>query len=274
MVPSTYRCSVSPHCMNESGSLSGRMTELTAHDCHSWGYHLNHHKHSKNVEEDGAETQPLFYCRHAAKLWKLVQEIYGAASADQAHLELKGFEWLDLSDPLVTHKIVLPWYDKTSEHTTLKLLGVGAIGMLWIGPRKEQSWDSHWTCEQVTGNCASHSLNGFPECKNQSFPRSQFLKVTNFYKICHPFTVCVCLWGTAPRDRAELSSTYHTGIAHIFMNKMQELKAKSALHKVNIHDTLKMNHKLSTLLKRLTCTQLCKVLRILDITQDPFSQPS
>lgn len=191
MVPSTYRCSVSPHCMNGSGSLSGTMTELRAHGCDSWGYHLNHHKHSKNVEEDGAETQPSFYCRHAAKLWKLVQEIYGAASADQAHLELKGFEWLDLSDPLVTHKIVLPWYDKTSEHTTLKLLGVGVIGMLWIGPRKEQSWDSQWTCEQVTGNCASHSLNGFPECKNQSFPRSQFLKVTNFYKICHPFTVCL-----------------------------------------------------------------------------------
>lgn len=200
-----------------------RMTALTAHDCDSWGYHLNHHKHSKNVEEDGAETQPLFYCRHAAKLWKLVQEIYGAASADQAHLELKGFEWLDLSDPLVTHKIVLPWYDKTSEHTTLKLLGVGAIGMLWIGPRKEQSWDSQWTCEQVTGNCASHSLNGFPECKNQSFPRSQFLKVTNFYKICHPFTVCLPL-RHSPRDRAGLSSTYHTGIAHIFINKCKSWK--------------------------------------------------
>lgn len=63
----------------------------SSHDGDSWGHHPNHHKHSKNVEEDGAETQPLFYCRRAAKLWKLVQEIYEAASADQAHLELKGF---------------------------------------------------------------------------------------------------------------------------------------------------------------------------------------
>lgn len=96
--------------MDESGSLYEMMTELTAQDCDSWGYHLTHHKCSKNLEDDGAETQPLLlYCRRTTKLWKLVQEIYGAASADQGHLELKGFEWLDLSDPLVTHKIVLPW---------------------------------------------------------------------------------------------------------------------------------------------------------------------
>lgn len=64
----------------------------------------------------------------------LVREIYGAASADQGHLELKGFEWLDLSDPLVTLKIVLPWYDKTSECTTLKRLRVGDPGQsrAWI----------------------------------------------------------------------------------------------------------------------------------------------
>lgn len=56
------------------------------------------------------------------RLWKL-KEIYWAASSDQGHLELKGFEWLDLSDPLATHKIVLPWCDKTFEHTKAETVG-------------------------------------------------------------------------------------------------------------------------------------------------------
>lgn len=63
-----------------------------------------------------------------AKLWKFTQEIYWAAAADQGHLELKDFEWLDLSGPLAIHEIVLPWCDTTSEHTKTETAGRGGSG--------------------------------------------------------------------------------------------------------------------------------------------------
>lgn len=42
------------------------------------------------------------------------------------------------------------------------------------------------------------------------------------------------LYSASFRDRPELSSICPTGMAHIFMNKMQELKAKFNQQKVNI----------------------------------------
>lgn len=155
--------------MNESGSLYEMMKELTAEACDSWGYHLNPHKRSKNLEGGEAQRWPSFYCRPRAKLWKLTQEIYGATSADQGHLELKGSEWLDLSDPLMTHKIVLPWYDKTSEHTTLKRLGMGEPGQsrAWIctGHVNKQLETGLPTVSQPRGPGDSQNLRtkAFPE---------------------------------------------------------------------------------------------------------------
>lgn len=65
-------------------------------------------------------------------------------------------------------------------------------------------------------------------------------------------------------------------MAHIFMSKMQELKAKSDPQKVNIHDTLKINFKftkvktLKVILKLWTYVQLWNVFTIYDVRKTFF----
>lgn len=120
--------------------------------------------------EDEADKWALFYCRPTAKLGKLVPEIYRAVSADQGHWEWQGFEWLDLSDPLTTHKIVLPWCDKTSEHTTLTLLRVGDQG------QSRARVHTGRTCEQATGD--------FPQLPSP--PAPWFPELSHSYCLCLP----------------------------------------------------------------------------------------
>lgn len=95
--------------------------------------------------------------------------MFRAASVDQGHLELQCFAWLDLSDPLMTHKIVLSWHD---------------IPTHW---RPEQSSGSHWTCEQATGDC-TFQLTSPPgpvdsqNWKTKAFPEVSFKRPLIFIR--------------------------------------------------------------------------------------------
>lgn len=178
-------------------------------------------------------------------LRELIQEIYWAASADQGHLELNGFEWPDLSGPLATLEIVLPWCDKTSEHRALKLQGGEGALLIWTGKYK---------CPTQTGqvNRATGNYIHFPQLTSPHTQRiAEFKKWENlinqfqekFTHFLKKEAHCQCL--SLPlkctlRGQAWIASICPAGMVHTFV-KTQEVQTKFDQQNVNMHGILKMN---------------------------------
>lgn len=218
------------------------MKEVTSYD--SWGLGLHHHKLKEYLEVGEAEHRSLFLRSHMAKLWKLAQEIYWAAAADQGRLKLKDFEWLDLSGPLATHEIVLPWCDKTSERTetkTARRRGRRGWGVehCWYDQGNTMFWhdSNNWRLHSFsTADQPPHSM----ELLNLKIRASYKLqkKITNFLKKESLSSEAWLPLKCIPQGWAWIIKHFPTGLVHIFTNKMQELKAKYDRQNVNIHDVL------------------------------------
>lgn len=107
--------------MNESGSVHTEMKEMTDYDSQVIAFIITNSRNTwKKLRQDTEVYFNAVIWLGCENLFKRFTELLPQIKDT---LELKHFEWLNLSDPPVTHKIVLPWCDKTSEHTKIETAG-------------------------------------------------------------------------------------------------------------------------------------------------------
>lgn len=170
-------------------------------------------------------------------------------------------EWLDLSNPMMTHKIVLPWYGKTFTHTTLKLLRVRDQGQsrARVHTRHviKQLETLLPTVNQPPGPADSQNL------KMKAFPEVSFKRPLVFIR-----TVTLLLSVFASEAQPlETSLNYQALITVVVLgfswtNTRAESKIGPTQSWYPWHS--EDNHKLSAILKHLMCTQLHSTLIIPD----------
>lgn len=194
--------------MNDSGSLQYVMKEVTNDD--SWGYGLHHFKFQEYLEEGEAVHRSLFSCSHKTRLWKLTQEIYWAASTDQGHLELEGFEWLILSAPWRLTRLF--FHDVTRHLNTLKLkLRWGSGEHCWCDQGNTSVLNQTGHVNQATGDCIHfpqltrlHSQWNHWITKSEDFINQFQKKFTDVWKKESHFQ-CGCLWSASLWDGPQLA---------------------------------------------------------------------
>lgn len=246
-IPNTYNSSwstevremLNSYLQNEWIRFTAVCDEVTNDD--SWGYGLHHFTFQEYLEEGEAVHRSLFSCSHKTRLWKLTQEIYWAASTDQGHLELKGFEWLDLSAPWRLTRLF--FHNVTRHLNTLKLkLRWGSGEHCWCDQGNTSVLTQTGHVNQATGDCihfphltSLHTQWNHWITKSENFINQFQKKFTDVWKnhTCSVVAFEVHLSGTG--------LNWHG--SHFHEQNAQELKAKFEQQKVNIRDILKMNLK-------------------------------
>lgn len=161
-------------------------------------------------------TEVYFNAVICLGLRELIQEIYWAASTDQGHLELNGFEWPNLSGPLATLEIVLPWCEKTSEHRALKPQRGKELCWYDQGNTSVQS-DSNWTLYSFsTADQPPHSTDCWIKKWENLINQFQKKFTPIFERKRHTISVWGCLWSTPFRDKPKLRSICPAGMVHTF----------------------------------------------------------